>query len=509
MKISEQERLIGDAQVVAAVGGQWGDEGKGKVVDWLAPAFDAVFRGTGGNNAGHTIWIDGKKRIYHLVPSAAMHPGKITVVGNGVVDDLLIHLQEIGELEEAGIDMRNHYVSGNTHLILPQHKLADLLQEVAKGSSKCGTTGRGIGPCYESKARRTGIRMNDLFAPDLEEKIAIDMAMWMPLFRDTAARHPDIVNLKALLHADNQLKGVFWSGSDILNVRKIAEEYRKLGEKIAPHVADTIVLLDDLVKNGKRVLCEGAQGAALDFDHGTYPFVTSSNPTIGGIYTGTGISRVDLVINIMKAYLTRVGGGPLPTELAQYTDLQGEVAAYRKAHGDDAKIRLTAEEEMLIWEGNASDHLLGKAMMIWGEEYGATTGRPRRCGWFDAVQARHTARLNGGKVILTKADVLSKFPEIGICDAYAYGGPARQYDGIELKPLSHIADFPPDASILEHCTPGKLLVSAGWMEDISQVKDWKELPAKARAYFDSVQHHMELDIAAVSNGADREQMIVK
>jgi adenylosuccinate synthase len=344
------------------LGMQWGDEGKGKIVDLCTPSFDIVARSQGGHNAGHTVYVNGKKIVLHLIPSGILHADKLCLIGNGVVFDPRAFLKEIAELGELGVDVgENIALSKNAHLILPYHSAWEKVCEERMGNKKIGTTMRGIGPAYVDKMARCGIRVGDLLSESvLKEKVDLNVAE----------------------------KNIFLAhfGAPLIDPEKTFDEYAKYASEIAKYIKDVSIILNERIKAGQSVLFEGAQGALLDIDHGTYPFVTTSNSTIGGVCTGLGVSpdKIDAVIGIAKAYTTRVGGGAFPTEI----------------HDE--------------W---------GRYIRKKGQEFGATTGRPRRCGWFDAVAISYACRLNGlSSIALTKSDVLDGVDEISICVSYKYKG---------------------------------------------------------------------------------------
>src|SRR5512135_765259 len=348
---------------IVVVGTQWGDEGKGKIVDLLTAEADVVVRYQGGNNAGHTVVIGGQQHILHLIPSGILHVGKKCVIGNGVVIDPASILEEMDGLVAKGLNLDGHLmISKNAHVIMPYHKALDGASEGRKGGGKIGTTGRGIGPCYVDKMGRSGVRMSDLVDPArLKEKVAHNVA-----------------------EANLILKAIY--GKEGSDPDKVYEEYAAYGKRLAPFVGDTSLFLDKSYRENKDILFEGAQGTMLDVDHGTYPFVTSSSSTAGGACTGTGFgpTKIDGVLGVVKAYTTRVGAGPFPTEL---TDKVGDLIQSR------------------------------------GREFGATTGRRRRCGWFDSVVVRYAARINGlTGLCLTKLDVLDECVKLHICNAYKYKG---------------------------------------------------------------------------------------
>jgi adenylosuccinate synthase len=418
---------------IALLGAQWGDEGKGKATDLLGEKVDYVVRYQGGNNAGHTVVIGDQKYALHLLPSGILSPGVIPVIGNGVVIDPSVLFEEIKGLNERGIDTSRLKISTNAHLITPYHRTIDKVSERFLGKSKIGTTGRGIGPAYADKINRIGIRVQDLFDPSiLKQKV------------EGALRDKNQILIKVF-----NRKG--------LEVEDVVSEYLGYAELLRPFVTDTSLLLNKALDEGKNILLEGSQGTLLDVDHGTYPFVTSSNPTAGGACTGSGIgpTRISRVIGIVKAYTTRVGSGPFPTELF---DEDGE------------KLRSI------------------------GGEVGVTTGRARRCGWYDALIARYAVRVNGlTDLFLTKLDVLTGWEKIPVCVAYEIDGkrveelPASQSDFHHAKP---IYEFLP-----------------GWNEDISKAKSLDQLPVNAKAYVKYLEEISRAPISAVGVGPERDQTI--
>ena len=416
--------------VTVLVGSQWGDEGKGKIVDILSEKYDYVTRFQGGANAGHTVEIGEKKYILHLIPSGILGKEVKCVIGNGVVIDPKALLEEIKLLEENDISVKGRlFISHNAHLIMPYHKLLDSINE--SGKNKIGTTGRGIGPCYIDKFARKGIRIVDLLNKDvLEEKIRKNL------------EEKNILLEKVYEHAG-------------LDVNKIIKEYLEFDKEIDQYITDVPSLLNTAISEKKNILLEGAQGALLDVDHGTYPYVTSSSPTTGGACTGTGIppTKITNVLGIVKAYTTRVGHGPFPTEL---TNNEGD------------KLRKI------------------------GAEYGATTGRPRRCGWYDAFLVRYSATINGiDSVAITKLDVLSSFDKIQVCTGYKLNG-------------KMIKTFPSDVDRLNKAAPVYESVD-GWNEDISGCKTYKELPEKTKKYLKFIAEKSNIKIDIVSVGPKRNQ----
>lgn len=476
---SEQESMTKQKppQVVAILGGQWGDEGKGKIVDLMAGNFHLAARATGGNNAGHTVLVGQEKHIFHLVPSAVTWEGVDCLLGNGMVIDPLVLLKEIHTLKQKGYPLNNLFISGRAHLILLYHKVSDWFQEETKGQRNIGTTGRGIGPSYADKVHRTGIRVNDLFNKELlAEKIKHHLQEKLTAFKHLHQKEePEILNqLQQSLPEEplfDQYREKF-AQIYFLDRERLAdllvEMYFSLGQKLKPYVTETGLKLEQAYVEGKNILLEGAQGILLDYDHGTYPFVTSSNPTLGGFKTGLGFPYVDQTYSVLKAYTTRVGSGPFPTEL--------------------------------------NDHL-GRYLREKGQEYGSTTGRPRRCGWHDAVLTRHTARVNGRKVIITKLDVLSGLEKLKICNSYRYHGPTQTYDGEEFYPGKIITEFPADGYFLEYCQPHEWIELEGWPEEINTIRNYEDLPEKARKYLQKIAELGNVEICLVSVGPERGQTI--
>jgi adenylosuccinate synthase len=419
--------------VQVIVGAQWGDEGKGKIVDHLSERVEIVARYQGGANAGHTVVIDGREYVLHLIPSGIFHPRVTCVIGNGVVIDPIALMAEIAQLRDLNVDLTGRLlISHNAHLIMPYHKLLDSIREQA--AERIGTTGRGIGPAYIDKFLRVGIRIVDLLDRDVF-----------------------VTKLKRNLKEKNQiLKRIY--GETELDVDKIVREYEEFDEQIDPYVTDTALYLNGALREGKNILAEGAQGALLDVDHGTYPFVTSSNPTSGGACTGLGIppTAVASILGVVKGYSTRVGNGPFPTELAGET---------------------------------------GDRLREIGAEYGATTGRPRRCGWFDAVSVGYTAMINGFRhIAVTKLDVLDSFERIDVCTGYRLNG----------KPLKN---FPSDVKTLEAVVPHYETLE-GWKSPIGGARTYAELPPRARAYVEALGSLTGTEVSMISVGPGRDQTII-
>ena len=419
---------------VVVVGLQWGDEGKGKIIDLLAEQADIVVRFQGGNNAGHTIVVNGKKHIFHLIPSGILHPEKRCCIGNGVVIDPAVLLEEFKKLKENGVELtpQRFLISERAHLIMPYHKAIDLAREAKKGKTKIGTTGRGIGPCYEDKAARTGFRMIDLMDKSFFEN-----------------------RLRTQIEEKNFYLTQYLKAEGV-DFRETAQTYFEYAEKLAPFIGDVARFLWKAKEEGKNILFEGAQGTHLDMDHGTYPYVTSSNTVASSICAGAGfpINAIDTIIGVCKAYTTRVGGGPFPTEL---TDFPGEYLREK------------------------------------GKEFGSTTGRPRRCGWLDLVVVKQAVRLNGvQKLALTKLDVLTGLEEIKVCIGYNYQGKTIDY-------------VPTSFSAIAECRPVYNSFS-GWKETLKG-KSWEGLPHTAKVYLEFISDFLGIPISIVSIGSGREEVI--
>ena len=415
------------------VGAQWGDEGKGKIIDVLTETAEVVVRYAGGNNAGHTVIVKGRKSVLHLIPSGILRPHKLCVIGNGVVCDPLGLVSEMEALKKNGIKItpKNFVLSETAHVVFPYHRELDGVRELLKGKNKIGTTKRGIGPAYGDKAARVGLRVNDLIDP---AKLAAKLA--------ARIKENNLV-LKSL-------------GAKPLSFKQVFADYNRAGQYLKPFVQNTVVLLHRQMRQGADILFEGAQGTFLDIDHGTYPFVTSSNTTAGGACTGSGVPphRMDRVVGVMKAYTTRVGEGPLPTENLEISDL---------LHG-------------------------------MGREFGATTGRARRCGWFDSVATRHATMVNGiDDLAITNLDGLDTVANLKVCVAYRHG--KKQYDYI-----------PNDAEILAACEP-VYVEFEGWCSPTDKARKFKDLPVKAREYLKAIAGLTDANLFIASVGPGRDQTI--
>ncbi len=420
---------------VVIIGAQWGDEGKGKIIDYLAGKADMVVRAQGGNNAGHTVIVEDKKYAFHLLPSGVLYGDKQNVIGNGVVFDPEGFLKEVEVLESQGVDTSNLMIDERVHVIFPYHKKIDALEEEARGNDLIGTTKKGIGPCYMDKIERSGIRLGEILDKDhFKER----------LFYQVERKNKIIERIYGATGFDPQ---------------DMYDTYCQYADKIRKYVKDTTVFVYDALTRGEKVLFEGAQGTLLDIDLGTYPYVTSSHPTSGGFCIGAGVGprMIGEVIGVVKAYTTRVGRGPFPTEL---------------------------------------ENEVGDLIRTKGREFGTTTGRPRRCGWFDGVMVRYTSRVNGlTSISLMLMDVLSGFDKINMCVGYEYNGEV-------------IENFPADLKVLSQCKPIYKELD-GWQEDISQVEKFEDLPENAKRYIEAIEDYVGVPVKIVSVGPKRSQTIIR
>jgi adenylosuccinate synthase len=418
---------------ITVIGMQRGDEGKGKITDLLTPAFDVVARYQGGNNAGHTVFVKGQKIVLHLIPSGILHKNKLCIIGNGVVVNPKSFLTEIEQLRSLGVEVDNNIIiSKNAQLVLPYHPSIEKITELIRGDKKIGTTSKGIGPSYVDKIARQGIMAGDLAHQDvLKNKVEQN------------------VKLKNIILAHFQ--------RPVFEAKKIINEYVKYGKEIGKYIQDASLLIDEKIRQRKSILFEGAQGTLLDIDHGTYPYVTSSNSTAGGVCTGLGVGpdKIDHVLGIAKAYTTRVGSGPFPTEI---------------------------------------HNSMGKYLQEKGDEYGATTGRPRRCGWIDTVALKYALRINGvNKIVLTKPDVLDGLEEIKVCTGYSYKG-------------NKLDSFPTESWTLEKVKPIYKVIK-GWKKVIQKTRDYDSLPESFLDYVKIIEDLIQSDVVMISTGMDREDTI--
>ncbi len=417
------------------VGSQWGDEGKAKVIDFLCKQAKYIVRYQGGANAGHTVVVDGKKFVFHLIPSGILHQEKICVIGNGVVLDPEEFLNELQAIVDHGIEIENRiFISEHCHLVMPYHKLFDSYRESALKDKKIGTTGRGIGPCYTDKIARSGIRLIDLFDENF----------------------PDL--LKTIVEEKNLLLSNYYKKPE-LDYNEIYDSYSKYKDLLAPYMSNTSYLLNNALGQNEEILCEGAQGTLLGIDFGTYPYVTSSNSTSGGACTGTGIppTKINKVYGVMKAYITRVGEGFFPTELTDDT---------------------------------------GNHIQTVGAEFGATTGRPRRCGWLDTLLAKYAIMINGiTEIFMTKLDVLSELDAIKVCTEYQLDGKTFQQLSLSRNKMARVTPIYKEFK--------------GWKEPISHIREYSQLPDNAKRYIDGIEELLKTKIAFISVGPEREETIIR
>ncbi len=484
-----------DEQVIGVCGAAWGDEGKGKFTDEAAAEADVIVRTQGGCNAGHTVIVDGSKYKFHQVPSGIMYEKTLNIIGNGVViDPRVLVEQELQQLTDRHHSIAGLRISGDAHVIMPWHRILDKAREWSLMKGKIGTTARGIGPAYADKVNRCGIRMNDLLNADrLAEKCASLISEKEKMTAEVYGVSVDIFN--QWMRAADQFSD--WSCDGHYNPEAIARSYAEWGMQLKEYITDTRVLLYEAYKSGKKILLEGAQGLLLDIDHGTYPYVTSSNCAAGGFATGAGFSpgRIGRVYSVMSAYMTRVGGGPFPTELGTEESISDE----------NASMRMTQEECKLLAHTADDDYSIGKVLRHVAGEFGTTTGRPRRTGWFDAVACAHAVRVNGPDIIVSKLDVLDNLPLLRICTAYEYKGAEVFYNGTVLRSGAIIKVFLTDAQILAQCVPAEYEEFAGWEEDITTVRSYVELPEATREYLCGIAHHTGCTIRRVSVGPERNQ----
>jgi adenylosuccinate synthase len=426
---------MGKPNSCCVVGVQWGDEGKGKIVDILSKKADLVVRFQGGGNAGHTVVVGGEKHVLHLIPSGILHRSTC-VIANGVVVDPILLIEEMEDLAKRGVKVESRiFLSDRAHVVMPYHKFLDKYSELASGKGKIGTTQRGIGPCYADKAARKGLRVADLYNEDL--------------FKE---------RVFAFTEEKNKVLAALY-GAPALDPARIVQEYRGYARRIQPLVTDAVGLVNTAIDRGRRVLFEGAQGSLLDIDFGTYPFVTSSNSDACGISAGTGVppKKIGKILGVAKAYCTRVGEGPFPTEL---TDS------------------------------------LGETLRTVGGEFGATTGRPRRCGWFDGVTSRHAVQINGiDEIALTKLDVLSGLEEIRFATSYRLNGTTTDR-------------MPSETNVLAKCQP-VYESFRGWKDDLSRVRRFDDLPRTAKIYLNFLERYLKVKVSMISVGKDREKTIVR
>ena len=485
-------------QIIGICGAAWGDEGKGKFTDVFAGEADIVARAQGGCNAGHTVIVGDIKFKLHQVPSGIIYPDKINIIGNGVVIDPRVLVEnELKNLAAQGVDTKKLRISGDSHVIMPWHRILDRAREWKLAKNKIGTTARGIGPAYADKANRCGIRINDLYNKKILTEKIISIANEKENLLFGAWKLPR-ETFESWMNLPDQLDGL-WHKDGKFDVEKIAASYFAWAEKLKNFITDTKELLHSAVKNNKKILLEGAQGLLLDIDHGTYPFVTSSNCGAGGFATGLGLppQSLDKIYNIMSAYATRVGAGPFPTELGTENEISNENGNNKMSFDESAALAKTATD----------DYTVGKIIRHIAGEFGTTTGRPRRTGWFDAVACSLAAKINGPDVIITKLDVLDVMPEIKICIGYEYTGPETFYNGKMIKSGDKFSVFPSDARILKYCKASEFKIFDGWNADIRNVRNYDDLPNLTKKYLKGIEETTGCKIRYFSVGPKRSQTI--
>jgi len=459
-----------------------------------------VVRAQGGCNAGHTVVIGEKKVKLHHVPSGIAQAGTVNVIGNGVVvDPRVLVEEEFAHLRASGIDVSGLRISGDAHVVMPWHRVLDRAREWALGARRIGTTARGIGPAYADKALRGGVRMNDLYdGVRLREKLEALAEEKVRIVRAVYGVPEE--QIAAWMGGPDQANGAWWRDGRF-NVEAIAAWYSRWADVLLPHVTETRALLHEAWRAGRKILLEGAQGLLLDIDHGTYPYVTSSSCGAAGFAAGSGLppQAIERVYNVMSAYMTRVGSGPFPTELGTEEGIAGEHAGARMSAAEAAALARTAQDE----------YTLGKVIRHIAGEFGTTTGRPRRTGWFDAVACRRAVQMHGPDVILSKLDVLDVLPVVKICTAYRYEGPATGYNGKWLEAGTVLEEFPADARILAYCRPAALREVRGWEADTTGCRRYGELPAGARRYIRAIEEATGARVRMVSVGPRRHQTLVR
>ncbi len=495
--------VLQDASTVAVVCMQWGDTGKGKIVDWLTSFWaDIIARGTGGANAGHTIKLGEEEYVFHLIPSGILHDceGKINVIGTGVAFDPKIACEELNLLEKKGISHNQLMISFQAKLVLPFHLALDRLLESNASEGKIGTTGKGIGPAYEDHYARIGLVVNDLLNPDvLAEKIGKNLERKMPYFRQA-----DLSLIEEILHHPDLGSGKFYQPGGYFDLSAIVDQYREYGEFLQSMIRDTDAYMEGM-SGRKKILLEGAQGNLLSIDHGTYPYVTSSDCTVYGLARGVGLtsSRIDLVLGVMKAfYMTRVGKGPFPTELGGIKS--EEWCNYAGWASKEREAEIYSEAGV----NDANEFLQGVGIRKRGDEYGRTTGRPRRTGWLDLPLMRYSRMFTGNCVILTKLDVLDECERVRVCYAYEYTGPDYHVGRIKLRNGHMIGVAIPDPEVMRHCRP-IYRIFEGWKTSTSSIVCSSQLPLQVKKLIAYIEQELSVRVVMVSVGAGRDQNIIR
>lgn len=492
------EKLTGRKKVIAVVCNQWGDTGKGKLVDWLASEWaDYVVRGTGAGNAGHTIRVKDLMHICHTIPCGILNPKIINVIGKGVGFDPRGVCEELDELAEKGFYAENLKIAYNSKLILPQHLVLDRIKEAGAGSDKIGTTGRGVGPVYTDYVARLGLFVNDMLNKDvLARKLKRNLRDKLVLFESV-----DRNILKTIMQHEHLEKGIYWDRKNIFDIDEIIERYSEYGRRLEQFIVDADELMRTALVGKKRILLEGAQGHMLSIDYGTYPYVTSSDCSITGLVNGSGLkeSDVDLVLGVVKCpYMTRVGEGPFPTELG------GETSA-KWCSGKKKE----DEDELVCVDINHDDPFRkGIAVRRAGGEYGATTGRPRRTGWLDLPLLRYAMLTNGKDIVLTKLQVFDNADEIRICTSYTYKGQDYKVAGKILTAGARIDVAIPDIDVMRYCEPDYISLP-GWHITTQNIKSYNSLPSEMKNLVDIIESQTKARVRVLSMGPDRSQTIVR
>lgn len=504
------EDLLKDVKTLAVVCTQWGDTGKGKFVDYFAEWADIVARGTGGANAGHTIILEEEEHIFHLIPSGILRDkdGTVNVIGSGVAFDLRVIVEEMDVLNKSGYSHDNLFFSHDAHLVLPQHLVLDRIKESDSGKAKIGTTGRGIGPVYTDHYARIGLRLNDILNPEIFrqklEKNLKDKIRYLKDFTENN-NHNNNKNkeiLKHIMNHEHLENGIFYDEENIFNIEAILDKYLEYGELIKNKIKDTDQYVRDNLGK-KKILLEGAQGNMLGIDIGTYPYVTSSDPSIRGLAKGVGIRQedVDLTLGIAKAFfMTRVGEGPFPTEIG------GKWSEEWCGSGENTK----ASEKEKFKDATINDKdekSQGVAIRIAGGEYGATTGRPRRVGWLDLPLLRYSMKFTGKDIILTKVDVLDNANEIKLCVKYKYIGPDYNLGNKELKTGDILDEAISHSEVMKYCEPIYETFS-GWNSDTTKSKNWDDLPNNLQKIVKYIEKECNVNVRIVSVGPDRKETVI-
>ncbi|MDP2749199.1 MAG: adenylosuccinate synthetase [Nanoarchaeota archaeon] len=522
---------------IIVVGTQWGDEGKGKITDLLAEDCDAGVRSQGGANAGHTIVVEvnGQEMeiITHECPSTIIR-GLTSIIGRGTVTNPVTLAKEIDYLKEKlkpfGYDVESKiFLDEGSSMIMPWHILEDVIGEMLKGKGKIGSTAKGIGPTYTDRYSRNGLRAVDFLidgfigrrfdeiidAKKLKINRMVEDLNKLPGMDEKRITLDKIIETLSIGDKPDATFARIYAENASVFSKQLLDFYMPIIDNLADKIKDTSVMVNEMLKQGKNVLFEGAQGFALSVVHGTYPYVTSSNPIASAAISETGFNQkyVEKVVGVVKAYTTRVGAGPFAAELADEKRLAAEIAQFKHENGKDAKIKLNNQEMFIFLEGNKRNpeysHVLGKALMVFGGEYGATTGRPRRCGWFEAPLVKRAVEVNGTtELALTKLDVLDGLSEISIVTSYEYAGPENRYIKNRGKSGTSFSDFPFSAEIYSHCKP-ILKTMPGWKSDTSNVRSYDELPENARNYIEEIEKLVGCRVGLVSVGRERSQTFEK